>query len=149
MKRPYLTIIRGLPGMGKSTRARKYAEDSGAFLVEPDSLATCHGEYCYDKEQWPEVLKRAKLIITEAARLGADVIYADVLPKIQDVMDIIVCYKAFCPVPYGPIVNVIEMGPIDAVLSFQRNKHSVKQKDIEKMALEWEPWDTYTEEEDT
>ena len=39
------------------------------------------------------------------------------------------------------------MGAIDAALPFQRNRHGVKREDVEKMALEWEPWDTYEEEE--
>ena len=149
MKRPYLTIIRGLPGMGKSTRARKYAEDSGALLVEPDMLLTNLGEYVYDSKRWDIATFHAKRLVFEAARCCCDLVYADVLPRRSDVEAIIRHYNLYLPENLSAIVNVIEMGPIDAVLSFQRNKHSVKQIDIEKMALEWEPWDTYTEEEDT
>ena len=148
MKRPYLTIVRGLPGIGKSTRARKYAEESGALLIEADMLVTRHGEYCYSKAEFEYAVRRAKNILTTAARAGADAIYADVLPTRQDVLDVIVCYKAFCDVEDGPIVNVIEMGPIDAALSFRQNKHRVKQEDIEAMAQAWEPWDTFDKEDE-
>ncbi len=147
MSRPFLTIIRGLPGMGKSTRARKYAEESGALLIEPDMFLTRHGEYSYSEIEFKYAVARAKHVLAEAARAGADAIYADVLPTRRDVRDVIVCYKAFCYVEDGPIVNVIEMGPVDAALSFQRNRHGVKREDVERMALEWEPWDTWKEEE--
>ena len=134
--------------MGKSTRARKYAEESGALLIEPDMLVTRHGEYCYSKVEFNHAVRRAKNILTTAARAGADAIYADVLPTRQDVLDVIVCYKAFCDVEDGPIVNVIEMGPIDAALSFRQNKHRVKKEDIEAMAQAWEPWDTFDKEDE-
>ena len=134
--------------MGKSTRARKYAEESGALLIEPDMLVTRHGEYCYSKAEFEFAVAGAANILIEAAKAGADAIYADVLPKRQDVLDVIACYKVFCPVKGGPIVNVIEMGPIDAALSFRQNKHKVKQEDIEAMAQAWEPWDTFDKEDE-
>ncbi len=147
MKRPYLTIIRGLPGMGKSTRARKYAEESGALLVEPDMFITRHGEYCYDEKSWAYAEHCAATVVMQAGRACSDTIYADVLPHKKDVLAVIALYKSNCPLSDGPIVNIIEMGAIDAALSFQRNRHNVKREDVEKMALEWEPWDTYEEEE--
>ena len=134
--------------MGKSTRARKYAEESGALLIEPDMLVTRHGEYCYSKVEFNYAVDRAMNILAEAARAGADAIYADVLPTRIDVLNVIDCYIAFCPVAGGPIVNVIEMGPNDAALSFRQNKHRVKQEDIEAMAQAWEPWDTFDKEDE-
>lgn len=147
MKRPYLTIIRGLPGMGKSTRARKYAEESGALLVEPDMFLTNHGEYIYDVVRYRQACDHALSCVRIAAITGSDVIYADVLPKREDVEAIIREYNTLAPTGGNALVNVIEMGAIDAALSFQRNRHNVKREDVEKMALEWEPWDTYEEEE--
>lgn len=146
MKRPYLTIIRGLPGMGKSTRARKYAEESGALLVEPDMFITRHGEYGYTPIAWHEAMACALRVVHVAAENGCDVVFADVLPRRKHVEHIIRMYDEHCSVEGGAIVNVIEMGPVDAALSFQRNRHSVKREDVERMALEWEPWDTWEEE---
>ena len=38
MTKPILTIVRGLPGSGKSTYARKLAAETGCTLIEPDAL---------------------------------------------------------------------------------------------------------------
>lgn len=138
-KRPYLTIIRGLPGSGKSTRARAYAADSGALLIEPDMFITRHGEYCYTAGDFQTAVNLARETVILAAQVSADVIYADVLPTKQDVNDIIICYQCFCVWP--PIVNVIDMS-CDVLDSMKRNRHGVKREDIEAMAAAWEPWGT-------
>lgn len=146
-ERPYLTIIRGLPGSGKSTRARKYAADSGALLVEPDMFVTRHGEYCYTEADFKKAVKYAKDALVLAARMEADVIYADVLPTRQDVKDVILCYRCFCGCTGGPIVNVIDMS-CDTQTSLARNRHGVRREDIEAMAAAWEPWGTFVDMED-
>ncbi len=148
MTRPFLTIVRGLPGMGKSTRARKYAEESGALLIEPDMFLTSHGEYIYNDVRYRQACGQAFTCIRVAAIMCADVVYADVLPKRDDVIAVVREYNNNTRGD-DAIVNVIEMGAIDAALSFQRNRHNVKREDIEAMALEWEPWDTWEEEEDS
>ena len=142
MNRPFLTIIRGLPGMGKSTRARKYAEESGALLVEPDMFLTNHGEYIYSEARYRQAVGQAFTAVRVAAMACADAVYADVLPKREDVRRVIEEYNQNTR-GEDAIVNVIEMGPVDAALSFQRNRHNVKREDVEKMALEWEPWDIF------
>lgn len=43
-----LTIVRGLPGSGKSTFARMYAEDTGASHWENDMFFMVNGEYKFD-----------------------------------------------------------------------------------------------------
>ena len=149
MTRPFLTIVRGLPGMGKSTRARKYAEESGALLIEPDMFLTSHGEYGYTPEAYHRAMACALNVVCLAAEIGCDLVFADVLPCRYHVEHIVRMYNEHCKIEGGAIVNVIEMGAIDAALSFQRNRHNVKREDIEAMALEWEPWDTYEEEEDS
>ena len=146
MSRPFLTIVRGLPGMGKSTRARKYAEESGALLVEPDMFLTRHGEYSYSDVSYRRACGQAFTCVRVAAMVCADVIYADVLPKREDVEAVVREYNENCRGD-DPIVNVIEMGAVDAALSLRRNRHGVKREDVERMALEWEPWDTWKEEE--
>ena len=146
MSRPYLTIIRGLPGMGKSTRARKYAEDSGALLVEPDMFLTCHGEYNYNEVRYRKACGQAFTCVRVAAMICADVVYADVLPTREDVLAVIKEYNENVPGD-NAIVNVIEMGALDAAMAFRKNRHGVRQEDIEAMIARWEPWDDFEEEE--
>ena len=49
MTKPILTIVRGLPGSGKSTYARKLAAETGCTLIEPDALLVKDG-VCEPKE---------------------------------------------------------------------------------------------------
>ena len=59
-----LTLIRGLPGSGKSTMARKIAIDTGALHVEADMWLD------YSQPYTPEAAKRAHAICQSQARHG-------------------------------------------------------------------------------
>lgn len=59
---PKLTLIRGLPGSGKSTMARKIAIDTDALHVEADMWVD------YSQPYTPEVAKRAHAICQSQAR---------------------------------------------------------------------------------
>lgn len=45
-----LTIIRGLPGSGKSTFAERLAEKEHAIHIEADMFHMREGKYCFDRE---------------------------------------------------------------------------------------------------
>lgn len=143
-----LTIFRGLPGSGKTTRARELAAKTGAILIEPDALLIENGVYRYTPERYKEALWRCEVML-EQLSLGdmvdgpdgvnsdillADIIYADVLPKISDVRRII----SLLDIPY----TTIEI--IDCIVSPQesvrRNRHNVRPEDLDRMVREWEPW---------
>ncbi len=62
MSKPKLTLIRGLPGSGKSTMARKIAIDTRALHVEADMWVD------YSKRYVPEAAKRADAICRSQAR---------------------------------------------------------------------------------
>ena len=57
-----LTLIRGLPGSGKSTMARKIAVDTGALHIEADMWVD------YSQPYTPEAAKRAHAICQSQAR---------------------------------------------------------------------------------
>jgi predicted kinase len=60
--KPKLTLIRGLPGSGKSTMARKIAVETGALHVEADMWV----DYSHRHES--EAVKRAHAICQSQAR---------------------------------------------------------------------------------
>ena len=139
MTKPILTIVRGLPGSGKSAYARKLAAETGAMLIEPDALLVRGGVYWYTPGRYAEAKKWSFEPVVDATSCGgADVVYADVLPKKEDVQVIISQYK------YGSSnvqVTVIDMPLLTVDESMARNRHNVRREDIERMAREWEPWE--------
>lgn len=142
-----LIIVRGLPGSGKTTRAREIAAQTGAILIEPDALMIENGVYRYTQERYREALWRCEVILeqlslgdaidsprgVESDSLLADIIYADVLPRRADVRRII----SLLDIPY--VVEVIDC-IITPEESLKRNRHNVRLEDIKRMAEDWEDW---------
>lgn len=143
-----LTIFRGLPGSGKSTRARELSAKTGAIFIEPDMLMMEKGKYKYTPEKFQEAIRRCEYLIQtltvndsceECEMLFPDIIYADVLPKLADVKRVI----SSVDIPVTIHSGSLEV--IDCVISKrqskERNNHNVKAQDIERMSRDWEPWD--------
>lgn len=138
-----LIIFRGLPGSGKTTRARELAAQTGAILIEPDALMTQNGVYQYSPERYQEACFQCASIIEmltlcdnpldDGSVLVPDIIYADVLPRRADVQSIIDLYAM------RPDVKVIDC-IITPEESLKRNRHNVRPEDIQRMAREWEDW---------
>lgn len=91
---PTLYIVRGLPGSGKSTRAREIMSETGAILIEPDQMLITGGKYHYTPERYAAAVERCNVILelltggefdAEGAVLRPDIIYADVLPTMREI----------------------------------------------------------------
>ena len=129
---PILTIFRGLPGSGKSTMARKLAEQTGAIHIEPDMFCIQDMEYRYDKEKYKTAVEVARSTVHHLAHsLKCDIIYADVLPQIGQVDSL----RFLLPRCYRIHVNDLHISKEE---SLKRNKHNVRPEDIEAMAAAWQ-----------
>lgn len=142
MTKPKLTIVRGLPGSGKSKYARDLSAETGAILIEPDALLVTGGEYQYRAFRYDSAFRNARRFVEMVSQIGCDAIFADVLPTLEDV-DFI--RRAFV---HGTLDHenafdfvVIDMPLLTVAQSIARNRHTVRVVDIEKMAAAWEPWE--------
>lgn len=143
MTKPILTIIRGLPGCGKSTYARQLAAETGAMLIEPDALLVKGGVYRYSDEDYTQALWVARRMLYSAVLCGCDVIYADVLEN----RDLVVsCAFVAKDSPYNYALRVIDMPLLTVDESMARNRHAVRREDIERMHAAWQPWEALKQE---
>ena len=143
-----ITVIRGLPGSGKTSYAQELAKQTGAILIEPDAFVTVDGKYRYDPARWGKARYLARQIMRLIATTQeSDIIYADVQPTRREVADML---RDIGQYVQGLRYRVIDMLPIDLEWSMKLNRHNVRRADIEKMIELWEPWpqkDDQTEEE--
>lgn len=138
---PRLVIVRGLPGSGKTTFAQQLSGETGAILVEPDCLVVRGGKYEYTPDNFWCARVTALRILAAVASMGADCIYADVLPRQADVATIIQTYKRALPDQFvGACCVDIAESRITPEESMERNRHGVRSEDILRMAAEWEEW---------
>lgn len=128
---PTLYIVRGLPGSGKSTRAREIMSETGAILIEPDQMLTTSGKYRYTPERYAAAVERCNVILelltggefdVEGAVLRPDIIYADVLPTAREVFALL---GHICGSDYK-----IRMETIGKDLDECRNIHHVDPRDL-------------------
>lgn len=129
-----ITIIRGLPGSGKSLLAAKLSAEKGIMRIEPDMLCIADGKYEYTEEAYKDYEAVALSLLWDICfHTQADVIYCDVLPTIKDVLEVL----SNAPKPYEVEVIDLKITPEE---SLKRNRHAVRPEDIERMANSWEDW---------
>lgn len=74
-----LTILRGLPGSGKSTRARQIRDQTGALVISNDDYFTnaATGRYIFDRAHLDEAVKSCKFNVMLAMRQNIPHIVVD------------------------------------------------------------------------
>lgn len=143
-----LTIVRGLPGSGKSTKALELYKQGAGLLIEPDACLNVDGVYTYTPGRMNNARARLEGAIfelslerlwskrTQIDTISIPIIYADCLPKIDDVLCLIV--------NTGYVYMKDRVRVIDCIItkeqSIERNIHNVRIEDIQQMNNEWEPW---------
>lgn len=133
-----ITVIRGLPGSGKSSYAHELAKQTGAIIIEPDMFVTVDGAYRYDAARWSKARHLARQVMRMIATTQeSDIIFADVLPTRQEVADML---KDIGQYVQGLRYRVIDMTEIDLEWSMRLNRHNVRKADIERMIKLWESW---------
>ena len=136
-----LTIIRGLPGSGKSTFAHRLADRNGLLLIEPDALVVTDGKYDFTRQRFESATSTALLAVglVGSSPTHPDCVYADVLPTIADVERVWYRYL-FAGGKEGKELVVYDMPLISVETSLSRNRHGVVEEDIRRMHDDWQPW---------
>jgi predicted ABC-type ATPase len=134
-----IKIVRGLPGSGKSSLARRMAMNDSILVVEPDAFIMDLGVYKYSEERFSAANKMARNIVAEAGKIGCDCIFTDVLPTLEEVKQI--AWDNYCSLSSHNYFEVIDMPKITVEESLHRNTHGVIFDDILKMAAKWEDFD--------
>ncbi|MBQ7178877.1 MAG: hypothetical protein IJS08_15785 [Victivallales bacterium] len=124
-----LYIFRGLPGAGKSKRARELADQLHCMLIEPDALLYKDGKYRYsytDYEDAVDVCLRILFDIKMSGLSFPDIVFADVLWCKDDIKEL--------EELYGEPAKKITTLEIDLETALRRNIHHVSEHDLRFMA---------------
>ena len=123
-----VTIIRGLPGSGKSTYARN--NFPGILIVEADMFAMIDGQYRFSIDRLSDCHWAAQQIAGLAIQLGADVVITGTMTTRKEIA------------PYVNLANNLEQDyQILHCTGAHGTIHDVPESTIEKMRARWEPWD--------
>ena len=129
-----VTIIRGLPGSGKTTFALKKVEVTGAVLIESDQFRTRDGGYVFNGAETNAINNATMKMARIYAQFGADIIFTGVFAKCDTISRILKTLKAYKPsgeTLHAEIIRVVGDHP---------NRHRVPQRVIDEFEAGYEPW---------
>jgi len=130
-----LSIYRGLPGSGKSTKAR----ESGAIIVEPQDQWACQeGDYALDLTygEWDMTMAKSYRLVDFLMREGYDIAVAEVLPKLEDVDPYLLLAHI-----HGYNVDVVDLHCESLDINESRSTHDVPLWRLQVFQEAWEDWD--------
>lgn len=79
-----MTIVRGLPGSGKSTYAKKLADETGAVHIESDMYFEQGGEYKFDPSKLQAAHKWCQNEFRRLYQAGKDIIVSNTFTQIWE-----------------------------------------------------------------
>lgn len=81
-----LTLVRGCPGSGKSTWAKKYAAEIGAEHYEPDEFfVNSDGVYVFDRNKLGRYHELNRIRTSKALTEGRDVVVSNTLTTRKEI----------------------------------------------------------------
>lgn len=125
-----ISIIRGLPGSGKSTLGRKISAESGAVLLEQDMFRIRDGAYVFNSK---DRVKEAFLkTLRTFAQFGADIVVTGVFATCKSIEEVLSACR--CPRGSDKTVSVIHCA------NNFGTTHGVPEEVIRSMRDSWEDW---------
>lgn len=121
-----LTLIRGLPGSGKSTIAKRLAEETGACHFEADMYFMFDGYYLYDKSNIRHAHRWCQNQTLKALNSGLNVVVSNTFTELWEL-------QAYLDMNFP--VEVLK-----ATGTF-KNKHDVPDSVIRNMNNRWEDFE--------
>lgn len=120
-----LRLIRGLPGSGKTMRAKQFPY----FHVEIDMFRYQNGKYIYRSEEDRIIAARCYEVVKTLLHYGSDVVVANTFTLRKYIE------------PYHELaVNAGVDFVVETMTGQYRSKHNVPREIIERMYQEWQDW---------
>lgn len=133
-----LYIIRGIPGSGKTTLARKIAQDNkkeGVWICEADHYFERNGKYDFNPSELGKAHDYCKSQVRSAMEIGDHVIVSNTSTRKSEYQVYLDMAKEF---GYEvKIHDVFDGGKTDEELA-ARNVHGVPLEVIKRMRARWE-----------
>lgn len=126
-----LLIIRGAPGSGKTTKAKKMKTAFGFKHVEADMFFEKDGKYLFEKDKVRLAHKWCQQLTFKFLSEGKDVVVANTFTKLWE----IAAYTDFCK-QNDIYFEVVEL------FNDYGNVHNVPEEVVQRMREQFEPFNT-------
>lgn len=134
--KPVLYIFRGLPGAGKTTRARALAEEIEAYPVSADDyFVGDDGVYRFDHRDLPAAHAECQDKVRKCLMQGLDAVVHNTFTQGWELTPYVIMAEKFGA--KMEILSIFDGGLDDAALA-ARNVHGVPEASIAAMRARWE-----------